>query len=409
MARTFDLVLFGATGFTGRLVAEYLAAHAPEGLRWALAGRSRAKLEAVRTALAKSAPALASLPVLEADASDASSVREVAEATGLVVTTVGPYVKHGFLLASACAEAGTDCCDLTGEVPFVRRLIDECSASAARTGARLVPCCGFDSIPSDLGVFLLSAHLGEQGRRLSRARLVVRRLSGGVSGGTVASMIGLAELTGSEPGLRGLLLDPYALIPDRAVDRGLDAGDPWGVGRDRDLGTWTAPFLMAAINTRVVRRTNALLGHPYGKGFRYEEVMGTGGGPAGFARAVGVTLGFGAAVGLALTRPTRALLAKALPAPGQGPDRATREAGFFEIDVLGWTEGAERPSAVCHIRGSSDPGYGETAKMLSESALLLVATRGSKPGGVLTPAVAFGATLAERLRAAGMRWDVADR
>lgn len=411
MSRPFDLVLFGATGFTGALVAEYLAKRKRPGLRWALAGRNKAKLEGVRAEIAKLDPTLAELPILQADATSSRELRAIADQTGLVITTVGPYHQHGFPLAEACAQAGTDYCDLTGEVPFVRRVADELAVRAAETGARLVPCSGFDSIPSDLGVFLLSEHFQKQGKRLARAKLVVGRAKGGMSGGTVASMLGLMDAAGKDRKIRSLLGDPYGLNPDRKNQRGPDGSDPMGLSRDRDLGTWTAPFVMAAINTRVVRRTNALLEYPYGKDFRYEEVMGMGRGAGGFVRAAGLTAGLGAFLALAVPKPTRGLLGRALPTPGQGPDREAREKGFFEIDVLGWAQGDDRPSAVCHIRGNADPGYGETAKMLSEVGLLLVDTRGKegKKGGVWTPASAMGSELAERLRAANMTWDVSSR
>jgi short subunit dehydrogenase-like uncharacterized protein len=413
VTRPYDLVLFGATGFTGALVAEYLArrptpADAPR-LRWALAGRNRTKLEKVRADLAVVDPALVDLPLLEADAADVRSLVAVAEQAELVVTTVGPYMVHGLPLAEACADAGTDYCDLTGETPFVRSVIDRCHARAAETGARLVPCSGFDSIPSDLGVFLLHEHFARRGERLGRARFLMGTAKGAFSGGTAASMVNLMESATRDRAVRRVLGDPYALSPDPSKDRGPDGGDPRGIGHDDDARTWTAPFVMAAINTRVVRRTNALLDFPYGRDFRYEEVMGTGDGPAGLLRAATVTAGMGAVLALAATTPTRRVLQRFLPKSGEGPSRRDRETGFFKVRILGWAAGQPRPSAVCHVEGTNDPGYGETAKMLGESALLMLETRTAtegKRGGVWTPASAFGSALAERLRAAGMRWDV---
>lgn len=406
MAREFELVLFGATGFTGALVAEALARRKGKDLRWALAGRNQEKLASVRREVAKIEPALAELPLLVADAADDAALRAVAARTEVVITTVGPYAKFGLPLAKACAEEGTDYCDLTGEVPFVRDVIDTSHETAKRTGARIVPCCGFDSIPSDLGVFLLHEHFAASGRRLSRAKMVVGRTKGGFSGGTAASMLNLMELGGKDPKVRRLMGDPYALIPDRDRDRGPDRGDPMGVAFDRDAKTWTGPFVMAAVNTRVVRRTNALLDHPYGKDFRYAEVMGLGEGPAGFARSAGLTAGLGAFVAIAAAGSLgRDVLSKVLPKPGEGPSREQRETGYFRLRIFGWA-GGERPAAVCHVWGTNDPGYGETAKMLSEAGLLLAETRDASKGGVLTPASALGSELAARLRAQGMRWDV---
>jgi short subunit dehydrogenase-like uncharacterized protein len=355
------------------------------------------------------APALADLPLLEADAADARSLVVIAEQTELVVTTVGPYMLHGLPLAEACADAGTDYCDLTGETPFVRSVIDRCQARAAETGARLVPCSGFDSIPSDLGVFLLHEHFASRGERLGRARFVMGKAKGTFSGGTAASMVNLMEAATRDRAVRRVLGDPYALSPDPSQDRGPDGSDPRGIGRDGDARTWTAPFVMAAINTRVVRRTNAVLGFPYGRDFRYEEVVGTGDGLGGLLRAASITAGMGAVLGLAATPPTRRLLQRLLPKSGEGPSRSARETGFFRVRIFGWPAGQERPSAVCHVEGTNDPGYGETAKMLGETALLLLETRAAtagKRGGVWTPASALGSELAARLRTAGMRWDV---
>ncbi len=406
MSREFDLVLFGATGFTGALVAEALARRKGAGLSWALAGRSAQKLAAVRSDITGIENSLAELPLLIADAGDEAALRSIAARSEVVITTVGPYAKFGLPLAKACATEGTDYCDLTGEVPFVRDVIDTCQGAAERSGARIVPCCGFDSIPSDLGVFLLHEHFAKTGRSLTRAKMVVGKTKGGFSGGTAASMLNLMELGGRDREARRLMADPYALIPDRTNDRGPDRGDKIGVEFDRDAKSWTGPFVMAAVNTRVVRRTNAVLGHPYGRDFRYAEVMGLGSGPAGFARSAGLTAGLGAFVGVASAgRLGRSLLSKVLPKPGEGPPREAREAGFFRIRVFGWA-GGDRPEAVCHVWGTSDPGYGETAKMLTETAILLSETRGPGKGGVWTPASALGSELAVRLRAQGMRWDV---
>ncbi len=402
--RAYDLVLFGATGFTGRLVAEYLTQHG-SGLRWALAGRDGKKLDALRRELG--AP---ELPIVIADATDPNALGDLTHRTRAVCTTVGPYARYGRWLVSACVDAGTDYCDLTGETQFIRAMIDAHHGRAVETGARIVHCCGFDSIPSDLGVLLLHEHYRSQQGQLRRAKFLLRKSSGGVSGGTLASMMALLEDAGRDAATRKLLGDPYALNPDRTRDRGPDGPDAMGVAYDDDAGAWTAPFVMAAINTRVVRRSNALLDFAYGRDFRYEEVMGFPGNPKGLAMAASVTAGIGGAMVLAAPAPTRKLLQKFLPKPGEGPTKAQREAGGFEIRILGWGDGDPRPSAEAIVVGRKDPGYGETAKMLGEAALELVATHKTrKRGGILTPASALGMPLVERLRRADMRWDVRGR
>lgn len=407
--RPYDLVLFGATGFTGRLVAEYLVEHAPlvsgRPLRWALAGRDARRLEAVRRELG--AP---SLPVLTADATDPNALGALAGKAHVVCTTVGPYARYGKWLVGACVENGTDYCDLTGEAQFVRAMIDAHHHRAEQTAARIVHCCGFDSIPSDLGVLTLHEHFRAAGRRLSRAKFLLGRTRGGASGGTIASMLDILDQAGHDAEARRLFADPYSLMPDRLRDRGPDGRDAMGVAYDDDVRQWTAPFVMAAINARIVRRTNALLGWSYGRDFRYEEVTGFPGDARGLAMATGLTAGLAGFLALGTPAPTRRLLARALPKPGEGPSKETRERGFFEIRILGWGEGDRRPSAEALIEGRADPGYGETAKMLSETALELVDTHKTRTrGGVLTPASALGLPLVERLRRAGMRFDVASR
>jgi short subunit dehydrogenase-like uncharacterized protein len=407
--RKLDVVLFGATGFTGRLVADYLAKGAPT-LRWAIAGRSRDKLARVKTELVEGHPALADLEILVADATDPAALAAVAKDARVVCTTVGPYAVHGRELAAACAEHGTDYCDLAGEVTFIRDSIDRNHARAEETGARIVHCCGFDSIPSDLGVHLLGEHFKKQGQKLNKASLFVGPMKGRVSGGTIASMLLTLEEAGRDPQQRRLMGDPYALIPDREKDRGPDRGDQMTAKFEPLIGAWTGPFVMAAINTRVVRRTNAISGHPYGKDFRYRESMVFGKGAKGAALAGAFTAGLATFVTLASTRPGRAMLKPLLPVPGQGPSKAQRDAGFFRVRIVGESDksGAGVLKATARVEGRSDPGYGETAKMLGESALCLALDRDDlEPRhGVLTPASAMGNRLIERLRAAGMTFAI---
>jgi len=400
-----DVVLFGATGFVGRLVAGYLADHAPDGVRIGLAGRSEQRLAGVRTVLGDGA---SGWPLLVADSADPDSVAALARAARVVATTVGPYRRQGLALVQACARAGTDYADLSGEVLFIRESIDRCHDLAAGTGARIVHCCGFDSIPSDLGVLLLhrAAQMDDAGD-LADTTLVVTGLKGGVSGGTLASGMGQLDEVAANAERRKVVQDPYALSPDRAAEP--DLGDEreldW-FSYDSDLGSWVGPFLMAGLNTRVVRRSNALQGWAYGRRFRYREVTGFGSSPAAAAQAVAVSTASRAlTAGLAFW-PARALLGQLLPAPGEGPGEKTRRTGFFRIQIHTHTSAGARYLGKIEARG--DPGYAATSVMLGESALCLALDRDRLPdlAGVLTPATAMGAALADRLRSAGQTLEV---
>jgi len=398
--RELDVVVFGATGFVGRLVAAYLAGHAPGGVRVGLAGRSQQRLAEVRAGLGAAASAW---PLLAADSADPVSLAALAEAARVVVTTVGPYRAHGLALVRACVEAGTDYADLTGEVLFIRDSIDCCHDAAVGTGARIVHCCGFDSVPSDLGVLLL--HLGaraDDAGDLQDTALVVTALRGGVSGGTLASLMGQQDEVRASAECRRVAADAYALSPDRAAEP--DLGDERDLGwarYDGELRMWTGPFAMAGINTRVVRRSNALQGWAYGRQFRYREVTGFGAGPAAPLLA-GATSGAlkAAEAGLAFG-PSRALLSQLLPAPGQGPGEKTRRTGFFRIQIHARTSAGARYLGTIEAQG--DPGYAATSVMLGETALCLALDRDRLPdrAGVLTPATAMGPMLAARLRSAG--------
>ncbi|MCC6646068.1 MAG: NAD(P)H-binding protein [Polyangiaceae bacterium] len=404
--REHDVLLWGATGFTGRLVADYLAAHRGP-LVVALGGRNRQKLEAVRREVAAVTPSFADAPIVLGDATDPASLADACARSRVVLTTVGPYYQYGKELARAAAAAGCDYCDLTGEVTFWRWLLDEVEPVAKRTGARLVPSAGFDSIPSDLGVAMLAAHAMERhGRTLSETRLVVTKMRGGVSGGTLASAMGLAELARKDAGVRALLRDPYALSPDRARDLSNDGRDPMNVRHDADLDVWTAPFVMGAINTRVVRRSNAARGHAYGKEFSYGEWMSFGSGARGFALANGANAALLAFLGAAALPPTRMLLERVLPGAGEGPSAEARQSGFFHVSITARMAGGG-PLLVGRVEGKQDPGYGATAKMISETAMGLLDQPGD--GGVHTTAVALGDRLITRLRRAGMTFVIEER
>ncbi|HTK67931.1 MAG TPA: saccharopine dehydrogenase NADP-binding domain-containing protein [Pseudonocardia sp.] len=403
--REHDIVLYGATGFVGALTAAYLAEHAPAGARIALGGRSKEKLEATRAGLPAAAHAW---PIVVADSTDPAALAEMAASTTVVVSTVGPYARYGMPVVEACARAGTHYADLTGEVLFVRDVMDKLDAAATASGARIVHSCGYDSIPSDLGVLLLHRRAEAEGAGGLCDVQLVATMSGGFSGGTIDSMRGQMEAVAGNPELRRVLGDRHALSPDRsaepAPDQPRDAAPP---SRTAD-GRWTAPFVMASYNTRIVRRSNALLSWAYGRNMRYGEVMGTGRGLLGAAAAAGVTAGlagFAAAFGAA---PTRRLLDRVLPAPGTGPSEKTRAKGWFRSTVDATTESGRRFRAV--VAGKGDPGYAATAVMLGESGLALALDGDRLPSaaGCLTPATGIGDVLVERLRAAGHTYEVTE-
>ena len=411
MAHEFDIILWGATGYTGEVVAEYLAKRpGGEQLRWAIGGRDRGKLEQVRGRLASIAPHLKDLSILVGDSQDPAWLDELASKARVVCTTVGPYAKYGSELVAACARRGTDYCDLAGETYWIRQMIDAHHDEARASGARIVVCCGYDSIPSDLGCLMLQEHMRDQhGGRCEEIRLYAGEAKGGPSGGTIASVLGMVEQMKRSADVRRILADPYALNPE-GQRQGPDGPDDMGVRFDAVIDTWTGAFLMAGINTRVVRRTNALLDYPYGSDFRYQERSSFPKGPRGLAMALGGLAGFGLfAVGLSLP-PTRKLLQRfVLPKPGQGPTREQREQGYFRVRLIG--KGRDRDGVEHTLRGlvegTNDPGYGETAKMLGESAVWLAANRtADSTGGILTPASAMGMDLVERLRSAGMVFEV---
>ncbi|KQR96225.1 enoyl-ACP reductase [Williamsia sp. Leaf354] len=406
-SREFDVVVFGATGFVGVLTADYLARHAPAGTRIALAGRSQDKLTKARSTLPASAQ---DWPLIVADADSASSLDAMAARTRVVCTTVGPYLKYGELVLAATVNAGSDYVDLTGEVPFVRYSIDKFGEQAEANGARIVHSCGFDSVPSDIGVYLLHKAVSEAGEgELTDTTLVVSSFAGGVSGGTVDSMRVIAT-EARNPETRRILLDPQALSTGpgehrlrTAVKQPSDAMLVKGSSIDPSIKGTLAPFVMAAHNTRIVRRTNALLGNAYGANFRYGEAMAVGKNPVLSAATAGlVSVGLGGFLGLMAMAPTRKVLDRILPKAGDGPSEKTRENGHFTVDVYTRTTTGKRFKS--RVKAKGDPGYKATAVMLGESALTLALDRDKLPNrtGVLTPAAAMGNALVDRLRSAGL-------
>lgn len=412
--RTYDIVLVGATGFVGRLTAAHLRDHAPEGLRIAIAGRSRAKLDAVAAELGGAA---ASWPRVLVNVTDPAACADLASSTRVLVTTVGPYALHGRELVKACSLAGTHYADLTGEVLFVRDTADAFHDVAHRSGARIVHSCGFDSIPSDLGVLETARVAAEDGAgELADTVLFVRRLKGGLSGGTIASMRQQTIAARESVEDRRAINDPYGLSPDRANEptradrvattpeaptsertRRLRAiGSRLPVRRTED-GHWTGPFVMASYNTRVVRRSNALLGWRYGRAFRYHEVTDFGSRMMSPVRAAGTTAGLLGVIGGMSFGPTRSLLDRALPEPGEGPSEETRANGRFLMEVVATTTSGVKYATT--VAAEADPGYNGTAIMLGQSALCLAEDDLQSEGGVLTPAVALDGHLVDRLRA----------
>jgi short subunit dehydrogenase-like uncharacterized protein len=402
--RELDVVVFGATGFVGRLVAAYLAEKAPDDAKIGLAGRSEDKLAKVRSEIGGGA---SDWPLVVADSSDAASLGELARRARVVCTTVGPYHRSGMGLVEACIDAGTDYCDLTGEVLFVNETKDR-HDKAQQAGARIVHSVGFDSIPSDLGVYLVHEKAREDGAGdLEDTKLVVTAMKGGASGGTIASMKGMIDEAKTNKASRRTMGDPYALCQDRSAEPdGRDESDRRGVGRDDDLGQWIGPFVMATYNTRIVRRSNSLLGHAYGRDFRYQELTGLGTGPLAPVKGAALAGGLGALAGGLAVPPTRMVLDKVLPDPGEGPSEEAREKGFFKIKIHARTPSGAR--YVARVSAQGDPGYAATAVMMGESALCLALDRDKLPGraGVLTPATAMDGALVDRLKAAGMTFTV---
>ena len=402
--RELDLLLLGATGFVGQLTAAYVAEHAPAGLRIGLAGRSERRLAEVKSGLGAAAQGW---PLVVADSAGASGAELLARKAGAIATTVGPYRRLGLPLAQACAGAGTHYADLTGEVLFIRDTMATCHEPAVRSGARIVHSCGFDSIPSDLGVLAThQAAVADGAGELEDTTLVLTAVRGGISGGTLASGLGQIDDMRASASNRRILRDPYALSPDRDAEPALgDERELTWVRHDAELDLWIGPFFMAGFNTRIVRRSNALLGWAYGKRFRYQEVMGFGSGPVAPARALATTAAFGALLAGVALRPSRALLGPVLPKPGQGPGEKARRSGYFRLRVHARTSSGARYLTRVEARG--DPGYAGTAVMLGESALCLAVDGDRLPdrAGVLTPATAMGAALTGRLRAAGQTFE----
>ncbi|BDI60068.1 saccharopine dehydrogenase family protein [Qipengyuania nanhaisediminis] len=376
--REFDIIVYGATGYTGRLVAEYLASHygsTGNGPRWAMAGRSADKLAAVREEIG----APAETPLVVANADDPSDLERMCERTRVVLTTVGPYQLYGDNLVAACVKTGTDYADLCGEPAWMAEKIAEHHEAAKASGARICFSSGFDSIPFDLGVLMTQKAAKERfGAPAKRIRGRVRAMQGTFSGGTAASLGATMKAAAKNPRLINVLRDPFALAP------GFEGpSQPSGMipQYEKDLEKWAAPFVMAPINTKNVHRTNFLLGHPYGEDFQYDEMMLTSPGEAGKKMAE------------AATEMMKNPFGAKPPKPGEGPSAEERENGFY--DILFVAEGPDGETLHYSVKGKYDPGYGSTSRMLSETGMALLLSEAE--GGVGTPGSFLGEDLVKRL------------
>ena len=398
-APPYDLVAFGATSFVGRILCRYLLESfgASGELKWAVAGRSKARLEELRRSLGPEAEAL---PLLVADATDEAALRQLCTSTRVVVSTVGPYALHGEPLVKVCAESGTDYCDLTGEVQWIRRMVQRHEPAARGSGARIVHCCGFDSIPSDLGVHFLQREAASRlGAPCAQVKMRVKAMRGGFSGGTAASLMNVVKEAAADPLLRKELADPYSLCPAGGAPK-VRQPEVRSAQFDADFGAWVAPFVMSAINTRIVHRTNALSRLAYGADFTYEEAVVMGRGLMGRLAAAAMAAGLGGFLLAGAIGPLRAALERfVLPRPGEGPSPEAQLRGFFDMRFLGKT--ADGRSLRTKVTGDRDPGYGSTAKMLGQAAacLALDIDKAAPAGGFWTPATIFGDRLIERLTA----------
>ncbi|MFB6156396.1 MAG: trans-acting enoyl reductase family protein [Haloferacaceae archaeon] len=412
--RPYDLVVWGATGVAGRLVAEYLTGqYAPDAVSLALGGRSRDRLDALERDLVRQHEAWDSIPVVTGDATEPESLRAIARRTRVICTTVGPYTTYGTPLVEACIEAETEYCDLTGEITWMRETVDRFHDEAVEAETRIVHSCGFDSVPADIGTLLVQSFAAEAyDTHCDRVQIYLEAGDGGVSGGTLASFAEVFDAASTDPTARQTLSNPYSLAPpgERA---GVDPGEQRRPQKDRLQAGWTAPSPMAPVNERVVRRSNALRGYPWGREFRCTEVVPTGSGVRG---AVGAGLVAGA-VGLATAAmsvdPVRAGLRRfVFPDPGEGPTSAQIEDGHFTVRLLGRGTAADGSVVVeAEFGADLDPGYGATARMLAESAMCLLRGETDTPlaGGVVTPASGIGDPLADRLRETGFTITVGER
>ncbi len=395
-SKEFDIVIHGATGFTGRLVAEYMMARYPnsgnsDGIRWAMGGRSFEKLQAVRDEIG----APKDTPLVVTDTANAASLQSLMDRTRLVLTTVGPYQLYGNEMVAACAAHGVDYVDLCGEPAWMRQMIDAHEDEAKASGARIVFSCGFDSVPFDLGVFMLQSEFKKKfGHAASRVRGRVRKMKGTFSGGTAASMQATMQAA-ADPAINDLLRNHFSLTPGFTGPKQPSSGKPMvdeALGKMNDMDVWVAPFVMAVINSRNIHRSNFLMGHTYGEDFMYDEMIVTGLGEKGQKIAEHVAA-------------DKSLGGEGGPKPGEGPSKEERENGLYDVLFLG--EDAQGNQAKVSVKGDRDPGYGSTSKMITECAVCLLKQSAETTGGIWTPAPALGKDIITRLQAnAGLTFAV---
>ena len=400
MDREYDIIVWGATGFTGRLVVDYMAEQqANSNLKWAVGARNPQKLQQMLAGR--------DVAMVTADSGDEASIEALVRKTRVILTTVGPYARYGSSLVAACAKHGTDYCDLTGEVHWMREMITAYQEEARATGARIVHTCGFDSIPSDLGVYFLQKHmLSTHGVPARQIKYRPRAFSGGFSGGTIDSMIAMMEKAREDKSIRTKLADPYVL---NDTQRGLDGPDRLSAYYDEDFDSWVGPFVMGSVNTRVVRRSAELLNGLYGRDFQYNEGVLSGKGAGGFLGATGTGVGTGVFVGAASVSFTRGLMQKFLPKPGEGPSDDAINNGYYDIELFGQHPTDSNKNVRVRVKGDKDPGYGSTSKMIAESALALAQDDLPVSGGFWTPASAMGDQLLARLpQSAGVTFEVVE-
>ncbi len=389
----YDIIIFGATSFVGKIICKYLCDQDHNNTSWAMAGRSEQKLKDLQKELGDVAT---NLPLIVVDANDSMGLKAMCQQTKVILTTVGPYDLYGEPVVKTCVETGTDYCDLTGEAHWIKKMLDKYETTAKDTGARIVHCTGFDSIPSDLGVYHLQREAKKQfGEYCSEVKLRIKNMRGSASGGTIATALNIAKLVRKDPDVKKILVNPYALCPKEHGFNRRQQKD--GVYYDQSFDSWYGPFFMAGINTRIVHRSNALSEAAYGRDFKYDEGVLTGRGWKAKARARSIHWGLmsfylGVSIG-----PIRALMQKFfLPKPGEGPSPEAQLKGFYDFRFVGTT--AKGQKITTKVYGDRDPGYGSTAKIIGQAAICLANDVASDiKGGFWTPATLLGDALIERL------------
>jgi short subunit dehydrogenase-like uncharacterized protein len=400
----YDVVVFGATSFVGQILTDYLLKTygTDKDLKWAIAGRSQSKLDALKADLGKAGT---KLPVIVADAADETALKTMCDQTRVVISTVGPYALFGEPLVKVCAESGTDYCDLTGEVQWIRRMVDKYEDAAKASGARIVHSCGFDSIPSDMGVWFLQQQAEQTfGSPCRDVRMRVKAAKGEFSGGTVASLVNAVKEAAADPALRKEMANPFSICPKghRSETRQPNLK---GAAYDKELDVWLAPFVMSAINNRIVHRSNALQDARYGKEFTYDEAMIVGRGLKGRLTAYSVTAALGGFITASAFKPSRWVVEKFVPKPGEGPSPEAQEKGYYDLRFVGKTEDGK--TIKTKVVGDRDPGYGSTSKMLGEAGVCLAFDVADAPGGIWTPASLLDGKLFDRLTSkAGLKFEL---